>query len=229
VEFRVYLVIMFTATVVMILALRLSGDFQSLVDADRYGLFQVVSIMTNTGFGTYNSDTWNNLSRGLLLVLMFIGGCAGSTSCSVKVIRYILLFKILRLELEQIFHPSVVRPVRLGGEVLQDPEIRKDVVLYFAVVTVIFVIGWISVVAVESESTWTRAGRPPREKLIDSASAVAATLNGVGPGLGIVGESQHYAHFHGPSKFVLTWMMLLGRLEVFVILVLFVPRFWRRQ
>jgi trk system potassium uptake protein TrkH len=229
VEFRVYLIIMFTATVVMILALRLSGDFQSLADADRYGLFQVVSIMTNTGFGTYNSDTWNNLSRGLLLVLMFIGGCAGSTSCSVKVIRYILLFKILRLELEQVFHPSVVRPVRLGGEVLQDPEIRKDVLLYFAVFAMIFVIGWMSVVAMESESTWAKAGRPPREKLIDSASAVAATLNGVGPGLGIVGESQHYAHFHGPSKFVLTWMMLLGRLEVFVILVLFVPRFWRRR
>ena len=83
--------------------------------------------------------------------------------------------------------------------------------------------------ALEPDHTWTAAGRPPREKLIDCASAVAATLNGVGPGLGIVGESENYAHFHGPSKFVLTWLMLLGRLELFVVMVLFVPRFWRRR
>ena len=87
------------------------------------------SIMTNTGFGTANFDRWNDFSRGLLLVLMFIGGCAGSTSCSVKVIRYILLFKILRLEMEQVFHPSVVRHVRLGGKPRRRPRACANDVL----------------------------------------------------------------------------------------------------
>jgi len=158
---------------------------------------------------------------------MFIGGCAGSTSCSVKVIRHILFFKILWLELEQIFHPSVVRPVRLGGKPLDAPELRKDVLLYFGMIVVIFVVGWMTLITVEPDTTWIEAGHQPGDKLIDCASAVAATLNGVGPGLGIVGVSENYAHFHAASKFVLTWLMLLGRLEVFVLLVLFVPRFWR--
>jgi len=229
VEFRVYVIVMLTVAAVVIVALRVSGDFDSLGRSARYGVFQVVSIMTNTGFGTYDFDKWNSLSRGLLFMLMFVGGCAGSTSCSIKVIRYVLFFKILGLELEQVFHPNVVRHVRLGGKPLEDPDLRKDVTIYFGMILAIFVIGWIALVAVEPDRTWLDAGQPVGEKLIDCASAVAATLNGVGPGLGIVGESKNYSYFHGASKFVLTWMMLLGRLEVFVILVLFLPRFWRRQ
>ena len=185
--------------------------------------------MTNTGFGTADFDQWNSFSRGLLLLLMFIGGCAGSTSCSVKVIRYILLFKILGLEMEHVFHPSVVRHVRLGGQAMPDPDLRKDVLVYFAVILILFLTAWLFLVAFEPESTWTAAGRPADDKLIDCASAVAATLNGVGPGLGIVGESRNYACLHWPSKIALSWMMLLGRLEVFVLLVLFLPRFWRTK
>ncbi|MBN2476307.1 MAG: TrkH family potassium uptake protein [Pirellulales bacterium] len=234
-EFRVYLAVMAAVALMVILALRFDGHYDdqghwtrySLADSVRYGLFQVASIMTNTGFGTDDFDRWNSFSRGLLVLLMFVGGCAGSTSCSIKVIRHILFFKILWLELEQVFHPSVVRPLRLGDKPLEDPDIRKDVVMYFGVIVLIFVIGWMALIALEPDSTWIEAGQPAGDKLIDCASAVAATLNGVGPGLGIVGEAQNYAHFHWPGKFVLTWMMLLGRLEVFVLLVLFVPRFWR--
>jgi trk system potassium uptake protein len=126
-----------------------------------------------------------------------------------------------------VFHPTVVRPVRLGGQPLEKQEVRKEVVLYFAVILVIFVLAWIALVTFEPDSTWVEAGHDPHDKLIDCASAVAATLNGVGPGLGIVGESENYAHFHFASKSVLTLMMLLGRLEVFVLLVLVVPAFWR--
>ncbi len=229
IEFRVYLIVMAVVSVIVVVALWAGGDYATVGASTRYGLFQTVSIMTNTGFGTADFNQWNSLSRAVLMLLMFVGGCAGSTSCSVKVIRYILLFKILRLELEQVFHPTVVRPVRLGGKPLENPDIRKDVVLYFSVIVVIFVVGWIALVAVEPDDTWIEAGIPPANKLMDCASAVAATLNGVGPGLGIVGESENYAHFHAASKFVLTWLMLLGRLEVFTILVLFVPQFWRAQ
>jgi len=227
IEFRVYLIIMAAVSAIVIVALWTGGDYASVGASTRYGLFQTISIMTNTGFGTADFNQWNSLSRALLLLLMFVGGCAGSTSCSVKVIRYILFFKILGLELEQVFHPTVVRAVRIGGKPLENPGIRKDVILYFGVIVVIFVIGWIALVAVEPDGTWVEAGVPPSNKLMDCASAVAATLNGVGPGLGIVGESENYAHFHSASKFVLTWLMLLGRLEVFTLLVLFVPQFWR--
>ncbi len=235
VEFRTYLVIMFSVTAVVVLALWLQGGADSrgapfrytLGESVRYGLFQVVSIQTNTGFGTADFDRWSGLSRAALFLLMFIGGCAGSTSCSVKVIRHILFVKILWLELEKVFRPSVVRHVRLGGKPLEDPDLRNDVLVYFGVILLIFAVGWLALVAIEPDQTWVQDNRSPREKLTDCASAVAATLNGVGPGLGVVGEAENYAPFHAGSKFILMWMMLFGRLEVFVILVLFVPRFWR--
>jgi len=229
VEFRTYLAILFSVAAAVIAFGLFAGDFENLPSGVRYGLFQVASIMTNTGFGTHDFDRWNSFSRAALFLLMFIGGCAGSTSCSVKVIRHILFVKILWLELEQVFHPSVVRHVRLGGKPLDDPDLRKDVLVYFGIILVIFVVGWMALVAIEPDQTWIDMGHSVREKLTDCASAVAATLNGVGPGLGVVGESENYAHFHSGSKFVLTWLMLLGRLEVFVILVLFVPRFWRSR
>ncbi len=113
-EFRVYLMILVGVTLLLIGFGMWRGDFRSFGEAARYSVFQVVSIQTNTGFGTRDFDQWTAFSRTALVILMFIGDCAGSTSCSVKVIRYILLAKILWLELEQVFHPSVVRAVRLG-------------------------------------------------------------------------------------------------------------------
>lgn len=229
IEFRTYVMIILAVTSLIIGFGLYYGDFANFISAVRYGLFQVVSIITNTGFGTADFDRWNNFSRGLLVLLMFIGGCAGSTSCSVKVIRYVLLFKVLHLEFEQIFHPNVVRHVRLGGHVLPDPDVRKDVLVYFAIIVMLFVLGWICLVAFEPDSTWVQAGLDPHDKLTDCASAVAATLNGVGPGLGIVGESRNYFLFHWPGKLILSWLMLLGRLEVFVLALLFLPRFWQTR
>jgi trk system potassium uptake protein TrkH len=228
IEFRTYLFILFAATTAVVATGLYVGDFADFGQAVRYGLFQVTSILTNTGFGTRDFDKWNSLSRAILLVLMFIGGCAGSTSCSIKVIRYVLLLKIFWIELERSFHPNVVRWIRLGGKPLDAPDLRKNVTLYFSVFLMIFVVGWVTLVALEPDSTWIEAHHPARDKLIDCASAVAATLNGVGPGLGIVGEAENYGHFHAASKLVLTWIMLLGRLEIFVLLALLVPRFWRR-
>ncbi len=255
VEFRVYAGILLVVALLVIGFGLAYGDFSNVGDAGRYGLFQVTSVMTNTGFGTANFNQWNSFSRGMLVLLMFIGGCAGSTSCSVKVIRHVLLAKILALEVEQAFRPSVVRHVRLGGKPLEDRDLLQDVLVYFCLILVIFVVAWIALVALEPDSTWSRNGQPAGSpaageesagqgdgavpdsekesvhdrKLVDCASAVAATLNGVGPGLGIVGETENYSRFHAASKFILTWMMLLGRLEIFVLLVLFVPRFWRSQ
>lgn len=228
-EFRVYLAIMFTA-VVLVAAAELAGrHFDHPLEALRYAVFQVVSIQTNTGFGTSDFDQWSGFSKGLLLLLMFIGGCAGSTSCAVKVIRFLIFFKLLAVAIERVFHPNVVRPVRIGGQALSDPQMLQDVCLYILLIAVIFVGGTLLLTLLEPDATWLNAGGQPREKLLDCASAVAATLNGVGPGLGIAGESKNYASFHAPGKMLLVGMMLLGRLEVFTLLAIFVPGFWRER
>jgi trk system potassium uptake protein TrkH len=195
----------------------------------RFGLFQVVSIMTTTGFCTDNFDLWNSFGRGVLLVLMFVGGCAGSTGGGLKVIRHILFVKILRLEIERAFHPSVVRPLRLAGEPLKGQDLRRNIVVYFGLILAIFVGSWLFTVTVEPADTWTEHGHQAEHKLIDAASCVAATLNNIGPGLGVIGATKNYTNFTWPSKLLFIWLMMLGRLEIFVILVLFFPGFWRSQ
>lgn len=202
------------------------GFFDHLSLAIRHGLFQIVAIITTTGFGTHDFDSWNSASRGALFVLMFAGGCAGSTGGGLKIIRHILFFKILRLEIEHAYHPSVVRPLRLGGEPVEDQQLRRNILVYFALVLVIFVISWMVLVAVEPDATW---GSDAQHKLVDAASAVSATLNNIGPGLGTVGATQNYGHFTSFAKLLFTWLMMLGRLELYVILVLFVPGFWKNQ
>jgi len=198
-------------------------------DAVRYGLFQVVSIMTTTGFCTDDFDRWNAFGRGVLLLLMFVGGCAGSTGGGLKVIRHILFVKILRLELEQAFHPTVVRPLRLAGKPVEDQELRRNILVYFALIVAIFVASWLLTITLEPDETWTEHGHSIEHKLIDGAACVAATLNNIGPGLGVIGATKNYTNFSWYTKILFIWLMMLGRLELFVILVLFVPGFWRTQ
>ena len=195
--------------------------------AFRDGLFQVVSILTTTGFGTADFDSWTNFSRALMVGLMFVGGCAGSTGGGMKVIRHILCVKILRREIEHSFHPSVVRHIRLGGEAITEPELARSILVYFGLVALIFSLSSLLLVGLETDQLWTETGQPAENRLVDSASAAAATLNNIGPGLGIVGATQNYAAFSAPSKLLFTFLMMLGRLELFAILVLFVPNFWR--
>ena len=230
IEFRVYIAIILGVTaMVCLFGLLLSDNFGDLSSAIRYGLFQVVSILTTTGYGTNNFDGWNSFGRGVLFLLMFVGGCAGSTGGGMKVIRHILFLKIMRLEVEQAFHPNVVRPLRLGGRAIDDKDLRRNIMVYFGLILVIFVFSWMALVTIEPDNTWTLNGQPASNKLIDCASGVAATLNNIGPGLGIVGATENYAHFTFASKLLFTWLMMLGRLEIFVILVLFMPNFWRTR
>ena len=197
--------------------------------ACRYSLFQVTSIMTTTGFCTDDFNRWNSFARGALLVLMFIGGCAGSTGGGLKVIRHILFVKILRLELEQAYHPSVVRPLRLAGQPVEHQELRKQVLVYFGLILAIFVFSWLFTLTVEPNATWTDHGHKREHKLIDAASCVAATLNNIGPGLGVIGATKSYTNFTPATKILYIWLMMIGRLEIYVILVLFIPGFWRSQ
>lgn len=202
----------------------------------RNSLFQVVSVMTTTGYGTADFDAWNNFARGSLLVLMFIGGCAGSTGGGLKVIRHVLFFKILLREIELSYRPRVVRLIRIGGATADDPAMLRGIMVYFCMILGIFVASWMLLVTFEPSSTWgydadalvVEEDNTLDEKLLDCASAVAATLNNIGPGLGVVGATQNYAGFSQGAKFLFVWLMLLGRVEVFSVLVLIFPTFWRR-
>ena len=227
VEWRTYMGIILGVTALVMFFGILTKDFDNLTDALRYGLFQVVAIVTTTGFGTHDFDGWNSFGRGLLFLLMFVGGCAGSTGGGMKVIRHILFFKIMRLEIEHAFHPTVVRPLRLGGEPVEDQTLRKNILVYFGLILVIFVFSWMLLLTIEPDETWRAGSTSVEHKLIDSASGIAATLNNIGPGLGTVGAAQNYAHFTPTAKILFVWLMIIGRIEIFAILVFFFPSFWR--
>ena len=239
IEFRIYLGIIVFSTIAIMASGMVAGDWDLTSDTVtedtfaatlqrgiRFGLFQVVAIVTTTGFGTHDFDSWNQFGRCLMFALMFIGGCAGSTGGGMKVIRHVLFVKILGQEIEHAYHPSVVRPLRLGGVVYDNQEMRRGILVYFGLVAIIFMASWLAVVAVEPNSTWPID--QTENKLIDSASAVAATLNNIGPGLGIVGATNNYSDFSPASKLIFTWLMMLGRLELFSILVIFSWPFWKR-
>jgi trk system potassium uptake protein TrkH len=229
-EWQTYLVVVLGISALVVAFGLVTNDFTGesfgarLLNGIRYGLFQVVSVITTTGFGTHDFDRWNSFGRGALFLLMFVGGCAGSTAGGLKVIRHLLFFKIMRQEIEKSFHPNVMRPLRLGGKALEDSELSRNIMVYFCLILVIFVLSWGFIVTVEPDSTW---GSQIEHKLIDSATGIAATLNNVGPGLGTVGATQNYGHFSALTKLLFVGLMMLGRLELFVILVLFMPRFWR--
>ena len=225
IEWRTYMGMILVVTFfIVFLDLAYDDHFTTLSEAIRHGLFQVAAIITTTGYGTDDFNKWSSFGRAVLLLLMFWGGCAGSTGGGMKVIRHILFLKILRLEIEQAFHPTVVRTLRIGAEPVEGPHLRKNVLVYFGLILVIFIFSWLTLVMIEPDTTW---GETKDHKLIDSASAIAATLNNIGPGLGTVGPTQNYGHFSWGSKLLFTWLMMLGRLEIFVILVLISPRFWK--
>ncbi len=226
IEFRTYIWVILGVTAIIIILGIGNGeeDFSTPEKSFRNGMFQVVAVTTTTGYATADFDQWNNFSRTALLILMFIGGCAGSAAGSVKVIRHVLFAKILSMEITHAYQPKQVQLLKIGGKTAEDQSLRHLILVYFGLIAVLFVFGFLVVMMIEPNSTW---GVDPVNKMIDSASAVAATLNNVGPGLGVVGATENYSNFSFLSKSLFIWLMMLGRLEIFPILVLFAPRFWR--
>ena len=192
----------------------------SVGQALRYGTFQTIALHTGTGFCTADYETWPILSRILLVGLMFIGGCVGSTAGGIKVIRLWIALKVIAGGLEKAFRPSVVRPLRVGGSII-DPDHRMDAVTYFLIILLLFGLGTSVLVLIE-----------PVNGRCDFQTAMIATVStlcNVGPGLNEVGPTKNYAWFTSSSKLVLSLLMCLGRLEVFAIFVLFLPGFWRQD
>ncbi len=184
-------------------------------NALRYAAFQVVSIMTTTGYCTADFDAWPHFSRMLLVVLMFIGGSAGSTGGGMKVVRIILLAKIAYHHLDTTFRPKMVRAIRINGQVVGDENQRT--IYGFFILYLMWFVGGILVMSV--------MGLPFQT----AATSVAATLNNIGPGLDAVGATMDYHLVPAAGKLFLTLCMVLGRLELFSICVLFVPAFWRKD
>lgn len=196
----------------------------TLAHALQYGVFQVISIQTTTGFGTADFNEWGFLSKTVLITLMFVGGCAGSTGGGIKVIRILVVFKVMLAEVERMFRPNVVRPVKIGQASIE-PEQRLGIMVYVMGILVLFAIGTFLIFALEQ-------GNPhkgPEVTLVTAATASAATLNNIGPGLELVGATQNYGWFSQTSLAIMCVLMALGRLEVYAIFVLFVPRFWKGE
>ena len=192
----------------------ISEEVRGYFVALRQAAFQVGSIITTTGFSSCDFDLWPTLSKEILVVLMFIGACAGSTGGGIKVSRLLILGKTLGKELKQALHPQVVAPVRMDGKLLNHETIRTTNVFmgaYFFIFVVSFLL--ISLDGFDMVTNFT---------------AIAATLNNIGPGLAQVGPMMNFGSFTNPAKLVMIFDMLAGRLEIFPMLVLFLPDTWRR-
>ena len=228
-EFRVYVCILGGAAALLFGFLWAREDYEYAADRLRHAAFMSAAITTTTGFGTENYIEWGESAKLVIFLLFFCGGCSGSTAGGVKVIRYMLLAKVVQLEVEKSFRPNVVRPMKVFGLPV-DREQRHDVVVYFALILTTFVLGWFALCMLEPGNQWGPTEDVPAaeaEKLIDCASAVASCLNNIGPGLGRLGPASNYSDFAPQSKLLLTGLMLLGRLELFAILALLAPSFWR--
>jgi trk system potassium uptake protein TrkH len=225
-ELRVYLAMLALATAAiawMIYGTAISTTQGQTVQATagvaiREAAFNVVAIQTTTGFGTSDFDIWPSAAKLLLVVLMFVGGCAGSTSGGIKVIRIWIAFKVLLNEVERVFRPHVVRPVRVGGRAT-DASLQTAAVVYIVGTIVLFVLGAFGVLLLERGAA----------DITTAATASVAMLCTIGPGLGGVGPVQHYGWMGDSTLGLLSVLMLMGRLEVLPVLVLVVPSYWRGQ
>ncbi len=212
-ETQFFLAVFLIAALVITVNLRLSL-FDSLMTSFRHASFQVASILTTTGYSSHNFAVWPFLSQLLLLVLMFVGGCTGSTGGGIKCFRIMLLFKQGYREIYRMIHPRAVVPVKLGGRSVS-PRILEGVWGFFFLYLLLFVLNTLVMTLLGVD-------------LITAISAVAACIGNIGPGLNAVGPAANYNHLPALGKWCLSFCMLLGRLEIYTVIVLLVPEFWKK-
>ncbi|MCP4690973.1 MAG: TrkH family potassium uptake protein [Desulfobacterales bacterium] len=188
--------------------------YETFGQALRFGAFQVVSIVTTTGFATADYENWPAMSQLILLLCMFIGGSAGSTSGGMKCLRVMLCFKYCYRELFSLVHPRAVSRIKMGGKTVPDDVMRSVLgflVLYMGLFALFSVLlAWVGM------------------DFLGAFSAVAACIGNIGPGFGSVGPVENFAHVPAPGKWLLIWCMLLGRLEIYTMIILVVPEFWKK-
>lgn len=213
-EFKFFLTTFVVAVIVVSIALTVTTYEGRVIAAFRHAAFNVMSVMTCTGFATSDFTLWTPIAQVLLLFLMFPGGCAGSTAGAIKNIRVLLLLKTAVNELKKLIHPKVVTNVRYNGRTVE-PEILFTIAGFIILYLVTF-------------STATIILTGTGLDVVSAISAVATCMANCGPGLGTVGPAANYTHLTDLAKWVLDACMLLGRLEIFTVFVLFSSSFWRR-
>lgn len=211
-EFKLYAAITVVATLLIVTANGYYGIYSSLGENLQTATFQVVSIITTTGFTTADFEQWPPVCKVLLVSLMVIGGCAGSTGGGVKVVRFLLFFKYARLQLRNLVHPRAVGIIKLGK--LKVPqEVMVAILGFFALYIAFFMVSTIVITAMGVD-------------IVTGATAVIATLNNIGPGLNLVGPACNFGHLPSAAKVLLSFCMLAGRLELYTVAVLLTPDFW---
>ncbi|MDA3874127.1 MAG: TrkH family potassium uptake protein [Kiritimatiellae bacterium] len=212
-EWKVYIGIILGATALISVDLivhRAYGTSAALVD----GLFQVCTILTTTGFATRDYDLWPLFSKTILFILLFSGGCAGSTSGGIKLMRTLVVFKECARQIRLFMQPQAVIKIRMDKHSVS-PAIVSGILGFYLLYFIVFTVASLLMTLVTPD-------------LQTAASAVIACMSNVGPGFSLVGPTANFAHLADAGKFILVLCMLLGRLELFTVLVLFSPRFWKR-
>lgn len=210
-EVRYYFLVILGAIVIIFTSLLRAGI--NVADSLRHAAFQVASIITTTGFSTADFDLWSQTCKTVLVLLMFVGACAGSTGGGIKVSRFIVLFKTVGKELNSYIHPKSIKKIKMEGKPVEH-EVVRAINVYFITFMIIFSL---SVFLISFEGN----------DLLTNFTAVTATINNIGPGLELVGPTKNFGFFSAFSKYVLMFDMLAGRLELFPLLILFHPAVWK--
>jgi len=227
-EFKVYVGIMAVATLLIAIgtwaptmslfpSFQTQGVFEgyaSIAEALRYGAFQAAAIITTTGFGTADYEVWPPLAIGVIFLCFYIGGMAGSTGGGVKVIRHVLMFKNSFKEIKQLIHPQAVIPIRLGDRVVSS-DVMKNVLSFIVLFLGLIGVGTMCMAFFGLD-------------LLTAFGATLSSVGNVGPAFGTLGPTENYAHVPMLGKWVLSFLMMAGRLEIFTAIIIFVPAFWRR-
>ena len=210
-EVRYYFLVILGAIVIIFTSLLRAGI--NVADSLRHAAFQVASIITTTGFSTADFDMWSQTCKTVLVLLMFVGACAGSTGGGIKVSRFVVLFKTVGKELNSYIHPKSIKKIKMEGKPVEH-EVVRAINVYFITFMIIFSL---SVFLISFEGN----------DLLTNFTAVTATINNIGPGLELVGPTKNFGFFSVFSKYVLMFDMLAGRLELFPLLILFHPAVWK--
>lgn len=215
-EFRWYVGFLLFFCGVVTWILWKESSYNSFVDSARYATFQVMSLLTTTGFTTADYEKWPQSAQMFLYAVCFIGACAGSTTSGIKVVHYVVIWKFMIVAIRKIFfQPMAVSSIRLNQRPI-DPQIIDLAVCYF-IVNIFLVLGGGCFMVLVDDMDY-----------VTGMSSVIATLMNIGPGFGTIGPSENYAHISAIGKWFLSWNMLVGRLEMFSALVVFYPSFWKR-
>jgi len=212
-EFKFYILTVIFVSLFIAVVIAYNDNFSDIEESFRLAAFQVVALITTTGYATYNYLLWPSYITLILLVLMLIGGSSGSTSGGMKVVRVFVVLKNSFLELKRLLHPNAVIPIKYNGRSLSDDTVKNIlafIVFYFFIAIISTVI--ISSMGYDFET---------------SLSSVVSAMSNVGPGLGMIGPENNYSHFPDFGKWLLSFLMLVGRLELFTVLVLFTRAYWK--